>query len=231
MPFDILTVRTADANEGYLFPVLGEGNDIIEFEATDGKTIRRIEAHRLAVRHATHLAASVQKIRADVFVTDARVAIACEKYDKGGGWTGFSPGSMATAMAINAVSKARASRRRKGKVLVGHVRYEWLHRVGFSPKRFGSDEKIRLELTDDADRHMVLDIHLPKDVDSSALAQDIVQRAARFRLRETEIKPENVEKFKELQHAPALQPADKTFASYTMPTYLRVSNQRIGMAS
>lgn len=58
-----------------------------------------------------------------LLVTDARVIIYCDKWTKSGGWIGFGAGGMAVALAANAVSKARASSRRKGKLLVGHVRY------------------------------------------------------------------------------------------------------------
>jgi hypothetical protein len=225
MSYDILTIRTADANDGYVYPIFGEDDRLIELEDLDGQRVQTIDVHAIDVRQGARRIAHLQKISATLYITEARVAVACEKYDKGGGWTGFSAGAMATAMAINAVSKARASRRRKGKMLMGHVRYEWLHQVGFSPKRFGVDEQLRLMVTDGSNRTLTLDLHLPKNIDSGLLAQDIVQRAARFRLNHTKIKPENVDKMKDLELAGRIPPAEKNFAMYVLPTYFRVGTQ------
>ena len=155
MSYDILTIRTADANDGYVYPIFGE-DDLIEFEDLDGQNVQTIDVHAIDGRQGARRIAHLQKISATVYITDARVAVACVKYDKGGGFTGFSAGAMATAMAINAVSKARASRRRKGKMLLGHVRYEWLHQVGFSPKRFAVDEQLRPAVTDGSNRSLTL---------------------------------------------------------------------------
>ena len=84
-----------------------------------------------------------------MFVTDSRVALACEMYDKGGGWVGFGAGGLLVAVTANAVSKARAASRSRGKVLVGHVRYPWLKSVGASTQSgFGTSEAIRLEYSD-----------------------------------------------------------------------------------
>ena len=81
----------------------------------------------------------VRKVRIDFFITDARLAVACSKYDKGGGWVGGA----AAMIVFNAVSKARAAIRSHGKMLAGQVRYPWLRWVASTPKTgFTSDERL-----------------------------------------------------------------------------------------
>ena len=188
MSYNVLTVRNADFDDGSMYPVLGDVSCHIELEELDGADIGRLSATALTVHSVNpqKRLMSVRKIRAEVFITDARVAIACEKYDKGGGWRGFSVGGLMTATALNAVSKARASMRRRGKMLVGHVRYPWLQKVGFTTKTgVLSGEQIRLVLTESTGgvkRALMFDLLLPSNVSAAATAQAIAQRAARYRL-------------------------------------------------
>ena len=55
------------------------------------------------------------------------------KYDKGGGWWGIGTGAV-IALGANMVSHALAAPRRKGTILTGHICYNWLRKVGGSPK-------------------------------------------------------------------------------------------------
>lgn len=64
-------------------------------------------------------------------LTDRRLAFLTTDFDKGGGWVGFGVVGFAVAASANAVSKQRAARRSGGKVLIGHVRHEWLSRMTF----------------------------------------------------------------------------------------------------
>lgn len=66
---------------------------------------------------------------ANVLVTDRRTAFVCKKYDTGSSWGGFGVAGVAFALAATGVSKARAAKRRKGKVAVGQVRHEWAENV------------------------------------------------------------------------------------------------------
>jgi hypothetical protein len=104
-----------------------------------------------------------------VLVTDARVALACSKYDTGGSWVS----------AVGVASKALAASRRRGKMMVSHVRYPWLVGVyGQNRSGFGSSEVLRLvvDLSDKTDARVQVNVHLPKSADA------VVLGAARFRL-------------------------------------------------
>ena len=79
------------------------------------------------------------KVRICVYITDARVAFACSKYDKGGGWIG-TPGAM---LVMNVASKSLAAVRRRGKMMVGQVRYPWIANVGSTGQQgIGSEERL-----------------------------------------------------------------------------------------
>ncbi len=135
------------------------------------------------------------------------------------------------AITANAVSKARAASRSRGKVLVGHIRYPWLKAVGASSKTgFASAEAIRLEYTErisGASVRKVLELALPKNIDATLVAEEIARRAATFRLAHyPDLKPDAQGRFASLsQGPPKLQPEPKKFAFCHMPTYFYVNKQ------
>lgn len=169
---------------GLLCPIPGEGTNEIAIEPRDGSDVIAVPVKGLTLRlnanGSSRRLGSVSDAKVTLYVTDARVAFACSKFDKGGGWIG----GVGTMVAFNSVSKVRAAMRRRGKMLVGHVRYPWLRSVGGSPKRgFGDEERLRLVVPPpDGDGWLVLNLDLPKNVDSPSLAADIARRAARHRV-------------------------------------------------
>lgn len=227
MAFNILTIRTADDEDGSMYPVLGDERSPIELERLDGSHILPATATALEVNHGKKDGAKVSEIKADVLITDARVAVACAKFDKGGGWTGFGTGFV-VAMGINAVSKARAAHRRRGKMLVGHVRYPWLRSVGFTTKTgFLSNEEVRLLIMDNTsgqERSVMLDLAFPKTVSASEIARAIAERASRYRLtHDLELGDEERRALEGLAHAKPLTPEPKKFVFYDFPTYFKAN--------
>src|SRR4029077_16306029 len=107
-------------------------------------------------------------------------------YDKGGGWRAWSPSAVPVALAANAVSKARASKRRQGKMLVGQVPYRSLISVGYKPRSMpvGRDQ-LRLgtfDTTQTGFRGLLLDLTLPREHSGAEVAQMIAAHAANRRL-------------------------------------------------
>jgi hypothetical protein len=166
---------------GLLVPLPGPDPDSIVFEARDGQSIQEfyaksIEAHTDGEKKP-FIKASDLRLR--LFITDARFAFACSKYDKGGGWIGGP-----TALAMNAGSKLLAAQRRKGKMFVGHLRYPWISDV-FARNKDGwsSEETLRIIVKLPGDESWTrIDFQLPKDSSATARASEIVRRAAAFRL-------------------------------------------------
>ncbi|MGH3119743.1 MAG: zinc-ribbon domain-containing protein [Streptosporangiaceae bacterium] len=205
--------------------------EIIAMDDYDGPNVTKVVATAVRVLEAGSELKTLVKLREvkiDIYITDGRVALACEKYDKGGGWVGFGGAGLLVAVTANAVSKARAASRSRGKVLVGHIRYPWLKSVGASSKSgFTSDEAIRLEYSEKgpgAPVRKMLELTLPKNIDAALVAQDITRRAAAHRLAYyPDMPPEQRAKFAGLSQAPPLDPPSKKFAFHQMPAFFYAS--------
>ena len=237
MSFNVLAIRSGlDTGDDALHPVLSDASspDIIDFDAYDGPNVMRVVATALCVMRVRDgglkTLTRLRDVKIDIYITDGRLALACVKYDKGGGWVGFGTGAL-VAVTANAVSKARAARRSRGKVLVGHIRYPWLKSVGASSKLgFTSSEAIRLEYSEmlsDGPVRSLLELTLPKNIDATLVAGEIARRAASYRLAYyPEMKAEVRAGFTNLcQAPPRLQPPPKKFAFCQLPSYFHVSAQ------
>lgn len=231
MSFNVLAIRTgSDAGDGALYPVLTDlsepglialdehdGSDVKSFVATAVKVIQVAETPKTLFR--------LGDVRIDVLVTESRLALACEKYDKGGGWVGFGAGGLLIAVTANAVSKARAAKRSRGKVLVGHLRYPWVTAVGAAAKSgFLTDEAIRIEFREKVQGVTVrkqLELTLPRGMTATLIAQDVAKRVGSYRLADGDaLAPDARAAFTALSQGPALlTPAPRTFAFYQMPTF------------
>lgn len=227
MAFNVLTIRdAADDGSDAMYPVVGD-ESLVRLSEADGDVDRLVATAievREVVQNSQRKLLSLRDVKLEVFLTASRVAIACVKYDKGGGWVGFGGAGAAVALTANVVSKARAARRRRGKVLVGQVRHQWLAAVGYKPKTgWLSSEEVRLHIVDGTatpPRALLVDLTLPKNVDAAAVAQSIVRSAAAYRLR-ADTSFQNAERatFETLSVADRLSaPAPKRFAMYSMPT-------------
>ena len=226
MAYRFVTVRTQEDDDGTMYPIFSAPDTpyLFEIEPADGGNIAHFVAKGLAVQQKGGRASDVLKVsevKLDVYITDARVVVCCEKFDKGGGWSGFGAGAV-FALGANAVSKARAAHRRKGKMLTGHVRYTWLSQVGGSTKAgFLDEEQLRIIVKDgsQADAPLLLiDLTLPKSVDSIAIAQSIAQRCAHYRLASAPIDSEEERQaFTDLQSVSRRESTKGTFGMHQMP--------------
>jgi hypothetical protein len=232
MSFAMLAVRTADEEDGRLYPIPGKERGSVETEGWDGQPLRLTGGSVTVQELSSGTWRTLQRLRdvkLDLLITDSRLVVSCGKFDKGGGWVGFGGGGALFALAANGVSKARAAHRRHGKLLVGQVRYPWLRCVGYKPKAgWGSHEEIRLGVVTKSGegerQELFLDIALPKNVDSAAVARAVVTRAAAYRLAYTEVADDDRPKLVELSEDPSIPaPEAKKFALYDIPRYCYVS--------
>ncbi len=208
MSFSIITVRTYDDEDDALFPRLDSMTGGPAFDADDG-SLRELNARELEIYEfngGVDRVLSLDSLTFEVAITDSRVVVWCKKFDKGGGWRGFGVTSLVIAGAANAVSHARAASRRKGKCLVGQVRYPWLAKVGYRSKQgmFSSVEEIRLLVEDGTSgsdrRRMALDLRLNSTESARSVAETIVRRAVDYRLaRAPDLEPEERQSLEELQ--------------------------------
>src|SRR3954466_16225274 len=112
MPWQVLAIREVDdGGDGVLYPLPGTAPNTITLDDQDGTSTQApvVVARSFLLREVhpgakakMKMVGRAEKIDLAVFVTDARVALACTAFDKGGGWVG------ADALVLNALSRAHA---------------------------------------------------------------------------------------------------------------------------
>ena len=150
MGYNVVTIRSGDdIADDALYPVLSDegAQYLVRLTEADGTPLH-FNASSLDIETVVDskvtTVLSLNDVSIECLITDSRVALACQKYDKGGGWVGFGAGAV-VALAANGISKALAARRRRGSALVGQVRYPWLAQVGGKTKQgWLSAEQLRI---------------------------------------------------------------------------------------
>jgi hypothetical protein len=174
-----------DLEEGLIYPVAVDQRDTVAVEPRDGAEIRRAKctAIEVALVGNDRPLLRATDISAEVMLTQARITIASSKFDKGGGWRGWGIGGLALSVPLNAASHAFAARRRRGKMLVGQVRFPWVDAV-YAQSRlgFGGREKLRVVANSGGGNRVRVDLTFPNDIDACAIAGETIRRAAAFRL-------------------------------------------------
>lgn len=174
---------TWGSKEGLLFPVPLEERDTIKTEQRDG-SVRNLNCVAIAVRlpGEKRPIMRARDIRGRVLITESRITVACSKYEQGGGWWGVGGGAL-LALPLNAGSHALAAVRRRGKMLVGQVRYPWIEGVyGQNKEGFKGTEVLRVIVNLGGTKRVHLQLTLPNNVDAAAVATELIRRAAQFRL-------------------------------------------------
>jgi hypothetical protein len=195
----LLQIRDiGEREQAFLYPSPADGLNAVQFEPADGPSAS-VAATSFSLSSTTpggrsSELISVAGISMAIHVTDARVIVACSRYDKGGGWRGAGLGAV-FAVGANVVSMARAANRRHGTSLVGHVRFPWLQSVAYRAKTgVMSSERIVLSAEAMNSRGETtlfdLDLSLPKTVSAEKVAHGIASRAARVRLAAEPVAPE-----------------------------------------
>lgn len=192
--FSILAVRASDEPVTDYYPLPAATPDTVEPEEEDGGDVSVVMASAFSVKRDIgglfDEVASINDLCAEVVATSCRVTVACTKYIKGrGGWVGFGIGGVAAAVTMNIAARAQAAHARRGKTLVGHVRYPWVEAVLFQDGSVGVTPTVRLILQDPLDdvrRTLAFDIALHRSESASAFATDLVVLAA-CHLRDTDL--------------------------------------------
>ena len=171
---------------------------------------------------------SLRGISGVAYVTDSRLVVVVEKFTKGSTHVGFGVVGVAVALTATGISHARAAHRRKGKILVGQVRWQWAKVVAAAPgQNAHSSATLRTvcETRNGSEtRTFRLDLTVPGTVPVLEVAQDWIHRAASWRLAHFPGREDGRDRLRELTAAPVLAPPQKgLLAAYTMPNFFYVS--------
>lgn len=191
MSFNLLAIREIGAAADPLYPDPGEEPNSVVLRPDDGTPsaplpISELILHEVPDGGGPKRLLRIKDVDAAFRTTESRITIACSKYDKGGGWAPWSAGGIPVALAANAISKARAARRREGKMLVGQILYKSLVSIGYRPRstplghdqlRFGT-----VDPTATTFRGLLLDLTLPRQHSGAELARLITAHVATRRL-------------------------------------------------
>jgi hypothetical protein len=214
--FSVLTIRafSQEYPDNLLYPQLSEDEEqILADEPGDGLAVTSFSGSYAFVynmpRHVRNkLAETIGPLHG--FVSDCRVAVSSEKLTRDGSWDGVGPGGV-IATGASAVSAASARSRILGKVMVGHLRYEWIAKIWAS-----SGKHLSLEyVSNDVPRAMEIQVIGGVSV---LMAQDITRRAAAFRLKKNpDLTDEQRAVLEELQQAGPLRPTARKWDFYELP--------------
>ena len=231
MTYNVLAVCQNGDENFPLFPALND-ELLVVGEELDGGFGETIQVSKVIVRrkigNSFTTVTETKDLSFQVWVTASRVIFYCKKFEKGGGWMGWGVGGLAVAIVANSVSHAIAASRRKGKALVGSVRYPWVSSVMFAPRNgMGTENQVRLvyvDGTEDSRPECDITFYIERHRDANLLARHIVDRviASRYASGE-EMEPEELAAFERLRISGlAAPPAKGYLSSYKVPTSWRV---------
>jgi hypothetical protein len=214
--FNILIVRAFEQEypDNRLYPQLSDQEDqIVAAEPADGTNMMSFSGSYAVVwdlqgRVRTKLAETFGPTSG--FVSDCRVGVSCENFTKDSAWVGAGPGAVIAAGAM-AVSAAKGRGRRKGKIMVGHLRYEWITRIGASPGKHLSLGYVANGVP------KAMEMYVNGGI-SVIMAQDLARRVAVSRLKENPGLPAEQRSFLEkLREAGPLRPTVRKWDYYEIP--------------
>jgi hypothetical protein len=233
--YSIVKVVTADWSDGRVYPAMADpavaDGMLVEREDLDGPSVMTVPASAIRVNGVTAGGSTrlleYKGVKAFLYVTDSRVVLACENYDKGSTYLGIGDIGAPVAVAATAMSRLRARARRKGKMLTGQIRYQWLSEARAAPKNgllYPNRLRLACSTHDDKEgrRPYVLDVTLAdQNRNSLEVALEIIHRAATFKLRWYDgISEETRTELDKLAVAPPLERPEKgKVTGHTLPYY------------
>jgi hypothetical protein len=184
MSWNIFAVQTAEDTDGRMYPLIGSAETFAELEPGDGE-IRLFRGTGLSISEAIgggslKQYARFKDIPIDVMITDTRTVFSITKWNKGGRAWGIGLG--ATSALITNVSRSiTEARARRGQLMLGHIRHNWLSHVGLLGTGWGSSTILRLACQDgfsDQKRLLIVQVGLPRSESPTEIANLIASKAA-----------------------------------------------------
>jgi len=231
MTYNVLAVCENGEETFPLYPVLND-DILVTGEALDGGFGEPIQVSRVVIRRRVgngyKTVMETKDLAFQVWITASRVVFYCKKFEKGGTWIGFGLGGLAVAAVATGISKAIAANRRKGKALVGNLRYPWISNVMFSPRAgFGTENDVRISFvdgTEDSRPECDITFSIERYNDANRVARHIVDRIIAYRFASGEkMDADEQRQFEELRTSGlAAAPQKGRLTSYRIPSSWRV---------
>lgn len=226
-------------DEDPMYPSIGSGAYPFELEPDDGDVKRCIAKglalHELEASGLKRLLGALKDEDVEVYVTECRVVYVIEKWNKGDRYWGVGLGSTAAALK-NVANSVREARERRGRLLMGHIRYNWISDVGAQgPKGLAGNAHLRVVSAGDnfdTKSMLMLDVNMGRDKSVSAIADLIASRAARFWIQLGDVKPEDRNRFDSLvENSQPLASEPGQMRTKKIPQYQFVSVKTVRSAS
>lgn len=233
MSFNVLFVRSGEDEDPRLYPIMTDRGGLA-LEAADGAQqivpVKGLLLSEVDRRGNDHRVLLLREIKAELVITDARVVLACKNWDQLPRHWGVGLGAT-VALVDETVERAKAAWRRRGKLLLGHVRYPWLLYVGFAPKRrWDLSPSMRIGMIERAGesavaRNLRIDLSIGRRSDAGAIARQIAQRSARYWLgRDGTTDAASMRRLKAFAHGVHLpDPAKGQLSVYALPLFFPAS--------
>ena len=141
-------------------------------------------------------------IELGVFVTDSRIIFYSPTYkNKGSTWFGWGVVGIAAAAVATVGSKTAAAIGNRGKVSLGHMRYEWISSIGYisKPKRGGffdvEMQYVNMTYTDSKRHPYTIEVWLSEGENARDIANDMLHRISSYRLAMADVKDQQAMAF------------------------------------
>jgi len=186
MSWNVFRVLGPD-DEDPMYPSVGSGSYPFELEPDDGNVKRYISKGFVLYEYlpsgAPKRVAALKDERVEVYVTECRIVYVVEAWNKGSRYWGIGLGGT-DALIKNISNHIREARARRGRLMIGHVRYNWLAHVGAQRSKglMGNNILSVCLAGDDMNtgRKLRLDVNFGRDGSVIAVADLIASRAAKF---------------------------------------------------
>jgi hypothetical protein len=179
--FDLLAIRTSGEGHEWLYPSI-DVDGCVQPESEEAP-FRSLEVTGLSLKEelsdkSLKRVALLTNLRLSGHVSDRRLIVCCHNWNKGARAWGVGLGATLAGVE-NLARRVKENRERRGTLLCGHVRTEWLSYVGYLPRRGmkgrGQARLVYVDGTEGRERRCYLDIGLTRHDDARDLATAIVR--------------------------------------------------------
>lgn len=217
-----------DQNE--LFYYVGTDNDgnIIEDDLDNGLE-HKVVGKEIKISFIKNEGGNIKEVldlkdvEIEMIVTDCRVIFRCDKFVKGDRWIGGISASI-----LNGIERVTEHYKNKGKILAGHIRYDWLGHIAYILKKKNSlfdnsYNKIKICFIDYLKNTVCFEVYFDMNINTEFIANEILHKTCKYRLMmQDEKKEEFTEFLKNFSENKIIENIDKTkYSSISLlDTYL-----------